>query len=249
MGITDPSMATPEQTLAVAQKSRDKYEVIMYLCGLNQNRFQGLIDNLNNSFLQGRDKYPQSLTEAYKLSTNWRETPRQRAIDKGDAINFLQDADSNDECNDDHADIALTTKGKEVRHKNGTLIKCDVCGGNHWINQCPKVKSLIQAEREKFKAKNDDEELVEGIQQATIGEWEKDISCFAGLGFFQLHEEITVNCTEPQNDPLCVTDSPSEAHFKHILQQSGNKLINKWWILLDSCSTVNIFCNPRLLSP
>mmetsp|Transcript_35403 Transcript_35403/g.82106 ORF Transcript_35403/g.82106 Transcript_35403/m.82106 type:complete len:140 (+) Transcript_35403:1381-1800(+) len=100
-------------------------------------------------------------------------------------------------------------------------------------------------EGKKQKSKKADEDLVEGIQQATIGDWSQDISCFARLGFFQSHQEISDD--EQHNDPLCAIDNPSEAHYKHILQQSKNKLINEWWILLDSCSTVNVFCTPRLL--
>uniref|UniRef100_A0A7S1FW36 Uncharacterized protein n=1 Tax=Corethron hystrix TaxID=216773 RepID=A0A7S1FW36_9STRA len=97
----------------------------MYLCGLNQSRFQGLINSLNNAFIQGRNKYPQSLTKAYKLSTNWQETTRQKAINKGE-MNFLQDTDSDDDESDDDdgGDVSLATKGKgektegkEVRHK------------------------------------------------------------------------------------------------------------------------------------
>ena len=52
------------------EASKDAYEAVVFLSGLNSTRYQELIDKLANAYLNGRDEYPKTPVEAYKLVTN-----------------------------------------------------------------------------------------------------------------------------------------------------------------------------------
>ena len=66
-GLTSPS---DDEKKAAASKAKDAYEAMAYLCGLNRDRYQDLLNQLANAFLAGQDKYPKNLVGAYNLVTN-----------------------------------------------------------------------------------------------------------------------------------------------------------------------------------
>ena len=65
----DPVTATNDQKLLATNNAIEVYCAIAFLCGLNRNRYQDLLDELINSYLNGRDEYPRTLVLAYKLVT------------------------------------------------------------------------------------------------------------------------------------------------------------------------------------
>ena len=47
--------------------AKEAYEAVTFLSGLNSSRYQELIDDLVNSYLNGSDEYPKTVVEVYKL--------------------------------------------------------------------------------------------------------------------------------------------------------------------------------------
>ena len=69
-GDGDPNTTTGSARTAAENTAKEAYEGIAFLCSLNGDRYQNLMDNLANSFLTGEDKYPKSLVAAYNLVVN-----------------------------------------------------------------------------------------------------------------------------------------------------------------------------------
>lgn len=51
--------------------SMEAYKAIAFLCTLNKDHYQDMLDELVNLFLKGRYDYPKSLVVTHKLVTNW----------------------------------------------------------------------------------------------------------------------------------------------------------------------------------
>ena len=63
---------TPEEELIV----QDQYLVSAFILSSDRSRYEELIGNLENDYLQLLDHYPTTLTAAYNLLTNWKQDPK-----------------------------------------------------------------------------------------------------------------------------------------------------------------------------
>ena len=115
-------------------KAQEAYAAIVFLCTLNRDRYQDLLNELVNAYLKGRDDYLKTLVAAHKLVTNWRGEQKPQHNDcTNDGLNFVQKGDK-----DVH-----TTKGShsnKLLRKDGSLVKCHIYGANHYRNSFPKLK-------------------------------------------------------------------------------------------------------------
>ena len=62
----------PTQRAAAEENSKEAYMATAFLCGLNKEKYQELLDDLSNAYLAGRDEYPKTLVDSYNLVINWR---------------------------------------------------------------------------------------------------------------------------------------------------------------------------------
>jgi hypothetical protein len=82
MGLAkiDPALtmdsATPAQIAEAAETGKEAAMACAFLLGADRKRFGKLIEDLENSFTQGHDKFPKTLSDAYKLLVNWKQDPR-----------------------------------------------------------------------------------------------------------------------------------------------------------------------------
>ena len=67
-GIPNP---TADERNAATTKARAAYGAMSFLCGLNKEHYQDLLNDLAKSYLAGRDEYPKTLVGAYNIVTNW----------------------------------------------------------------------------------------------------------------------------------------------------------------------------------
>ena len=120
----------------VKNATDEAYSAIAFLCGLNQARYQGLLDELANSYLNGQDEYPKTIVAAYNLALHWSRGNETAHVGNNDGVTFSTTDDDNDEA----AQVNATSDGM-VRRSDGILVKCKICGGNHWPNKCPNKPS------------------------------------------------------------------------------------------------------------
>ena len=80
------------------EEVKRRYHALAFLCGLNRKRYQGLLDELAHSFLNGRNAYPKTLASVKKLATE---------------LHRFQKEDQNPRANDGAA--FATESGNEVR--------------------------------------------------------------------------------------------------------------------------------------
>jgi len=135
--------ASNAEIKAASAEAKNAYEAMVYLCSLNWDRYQDIMDKLANSFLQVRDNYPKTLVAAHRMATEWRGSKRRN--DGGvnnDRVNFLQDGE--DDINGSGA--ALTTKSAVLK-RDGAPVKCNICNENHWQRDCPDLKEFMETKR------------------------------------------------------------------------------------------------------
>ena len=116
----NPTEANSEEISDATARSSDAYEAMAFLSGLNKDRYQELLDDLANSYLNGRDEYPKNLVASYKLVTNWKGSFKPHRSKTNDGVNFnIVDSESG-----------------VLNRKDGTPVKCRRCGGNHYPSSC-----------------------------------------------------------------------------------------------------------------
>ena len=130
-GLTPDNASAAEITQATTN-SKEAYEAMSFLSGLNVDRYQDLLDELANSYLNGRDEYPKNLVATYKLVTNWKGKTKPPRQNYNDGVNF-------NTMGEEEVDgqTHLTTDDKILCRRDGTPVRCIICGENHYPNKCP----------------------------------------------------------------------------------------------------------------
>jgi len=207
------------------EKARGRYLAMAFLMGGRTDSFEDLITDLNNDFLKGHDYFPKDLTEAFNLMSNWSlrkglGAPRNVRIPQRNRPNvgFLQNAVKK-----------IKPTGKEVPGRDGKVfqnVECYRCGQyGHYSNQCPVPVSLYLQGRNTAPA---------SLQQTPHGD--------AGVPFSQDASDNGSNGHEEN-------DNVGFAFMQHIsfLQKGKISGLSDSWILLDTQSNCDIFCNGDLL--
>jgi hypothetical protein len=65
--------ATQEELDDANKEIQEQYFVVSFLLSSDRHRYGRLIENLENNYTQGQDRYPKTLTAAYSLLTNWKQ--------------------------------------------------------------------------------------------------------------------------------------------------------------------------------
>ena len=68
----DMDTMTTQQKDALEKEAKDMYLAIAFLLNSDRSRYGRLIEDLENSYLLGEDKYPKTVTSAYDILTNWK---------------------------------------------------------------------------------------------------------------------------------------------------------------------------------
>jgi hypothetical protein len=68
--------ASPDELAVATRRAKERYLAVAFVLGSDRVRYGRLIEDLENSFIQGNDKYPTEVTEAYNLLLHWKQDPR-----------------------------------------------------------------------------------------------------------------------------------------------------------------------------
>jgi Zinc knuckle len=112
------------------EQAQDRLLACVFLMGANKGRFGSLLEEYNNSYVAGIDKYPKSLKATLTLLSNYQDS--KSGLGKG-----LDGKES-------ELGASFAQKGKRDLYK----IQCHSCKEyGHYANNCPnKEKSLAQTD-------------------------------------------------------------------------------------------------------
>jgi len=211
--------ADDEKMKAYNEKARDRYLALAFLLGGRSESFDDLITDLNNDFLKGRDYFPKDLTEAFNLMSNW-SMRKGLGVPRGVRIPNQNRPNIGFLQN---AKKSPKATGKEVAGRDGKVfpgVECYRCGQyGHYSNQCPMSM----------------------YQQGHAG-------AAASLDR-TYHREDPQDAHDIGNNGHDEDDNVGFAFLQHIsfLQKGKISGLSDSWILLDTQSNCDIFCNKNLL--
>jgi hypothetical protein len=105
-------------------EATERYYAVAFLLGIDRNQYGKLIEDLENSYLQGNNNYPKMVQDAYALLVNWKQDPRnmvQMGGMGGDGVVF-----TNNGTESENSGTTLVTGGA-LKGCNKDHIKCFKC--------------------------------------------------------------------------------------------------------------------------
>jgi hypothetical protein len=142
----DPNLATRAELTEAIKTTEDQYLATAFLAGADRSRYGKLIENLENDFTQGQDRYPKTLTAAYSLLTNWKQAVHKSLGPANDGMSFTNvDGDGNTEHSLNNNGRNSVSRLQWLKDKvNITCHKCQEKG--HYANECNNVRVEKEAE-------------------------------------------------------------------------------------------------------
>ncbi len=106
----------------IYEKEKERQMACAFLLSADRTRFGRLVEDLENSYIEGNNRYPQTLEEAHKRLEYWKQDPRNMIKAVG------ADADG----------VAFAQNG-EKKQVDVTQVTCFICKDKgHYANKCPK---------------------------------------------------------------------------------------------------------------
>jgi hypothetical protein len=85
----------------------DTMLAMMFLGGADPNRYRQRLENLEILYLEGRNNYPGTLADAYKLLSNWPKQSPRNSSGSNDGVAFVTD-------DEDTHGVSLTTQDQKL---------------------------------------------------------------------------------------------------------------------------------------
>jgi hypothetical protein len=214
--------ASKEEMADAVKASQDKYLAVAFILGSDRNRYGKLIENLENDYTQGQNRYPTTLTSAYGLLTNWKQEARNNMRFLGptnDGVSFTN-TDGHD-----HEDHSLNTNGRKPKSewlKDRVNVTCHKClQKGHYANECTNERKI---ERE---------------AQATLVTAGTTAAATVAISETDFEEADHVH--------FQFLMAGRHSDYRSVVLNQPAGAVPKEWILLDNQSTVDVFYNKALL--
>ena len=231
----DVATENVDEIAQIIGKAKEMYLATAFVMGSDRRRFGKLIETLENQHIQGQSRWPESLPEAYNLLQYWRQSVRPPNI-RGEGVNFV--ADGNDDTS--------TTSGSTfvTNSSNQRQLICYSCGEpGHRANEsvCPNFHLRRNNNSNNGGARSGPN--AQGNTNVTAGdtgnrnETGNDDSTRTGADVL-LNLGANDEISRVTFDILGTIDDRITLHA-HSIPSS--------WILLDSCSNVDVFNNGNML--
>ena len=219
---TEYAKCTTKEKIECNIKGKEAMLATVFMMKADKGRYTKLLTDLHDDHLKGYSPYPLTLADAQKLLLNYSSNNKQKG--------------KKNEDNSDGSDLAFAQDGTGGGYK--FTGKCFVCfKEGHRAYECPDKKIS--------NGNNKAEESKTDIAAATTDTIVKeDLN----------HTEAVTTYTDDFEFSFCTRGDKKAGMFdmeqacNQVLSQMLSSEISVWWVLLDNCSTVNIFSNRRLLT-
>jgi Zinc knuckle len=141
MGV-DLTSASRDETIAIQTVAKERFLATTFLLKSGWSRYGRLIEDIENAYIQGMNRYLAPITAAYNLLVNWKQDPRnfiQSVWPTNDGVSFTTTGDHDSISGDTN-----TTQGRRSAPGKGrnppdiTTIICFKCGKmGHYSPECP----------------------------------------------------------------------------------------------------------------
>lgn len=218
---TNREDATDQQATEAETKAGESVLAVMFLKQSCQARYAEINRDLQNDFLKRKDSYPSNVTAAYNILVNWRQwSLPQESTPPLDGVAFTIDGDSRNR-NDGGDGAILTNKSKRNNKRDTSNLICNNCQevGHVW-RKCPKPFAY---------SKSNPTETLNAIDRSESDEDPK-------WGIDEDHSDEVILCQ--YHDEVEPTSSSYEK----------NNFLPRGSVGLDSLSTVDLFCDARMLT-
>jgi hypothetical protein len=214
------------------KEAQERYLAVAFVLGSDRSRFGRLIEHLENSYLQGQNLYPKTVTAAYHLLTNWKQERLGPTVPtSSDGVAFANIEDSQGGEGETLANAGQQSRGRQGTNNNkgsggkpdqgkqGSEVVCHRCGKpGHYAPDCPTKDAQPEG------ANQGPRQSAEQMLMAGIVNGEFDDDEIRAFQFFQSGEQSEMMAN----------------------RQTGRRIPDTW-ILLDNQSTVDVFHNAKLL--
>ena len=220
----------------VTEAASQRYLALAFLMGADRTRYGKLLEDLENSYLQGRDDYPKTLNEAYTLLMYWRQNPKNYARMMGGITDGV--AFTNAEGRSDQQSIVNANAGAKSKRDKAdvTCHKCQEKG--HYANECTNAKKKDDTNSSQLL--NNNASTAEG-SSTTYEDPTQSMFQFLQLGWGKEHQVVSLNQpSNPVPDNWILLDNQSTADIFH-----NRALLQN---IRKSTSTMRIHCNAGVAS-
>lgn len=202
-------------------RREEKQKALYFINKLDKTRFGGMMDDLQNAYDRGRNEYPVSLTSAYQMALNYRENGRR--------------VDSLPAGNNEQYGAAFAANGNKEKKKgnNGGFNKNKKRGGGE-DKDFSSYKCFLCGEEGHIRQNCP-------ILKKAREYLEKEEK--------QKSEEALMICgTEFIGCTFCGEDTDEQPVLSLGTQNEQSDGFAPTQVLCDNQSSVNVFCNPSLLT-
>lgn len=211
----------------IRKEARERYLAMIFFMNASESKYAAYKQECHNAYSKGRDEYPRTVGEAHTAMEDYRFNPK------------IYQAKNNDKKQVTHHHFAQAGRGGDNNKGRGPY-QCYRCG--RW-NKCISTNCKETHREDGTAIDNEKPDSGSGTEQGEshlmneVEEYDEDYEepKYTGKGF----QFNMVGSTD-----IIVEDLKGQR--KHAFNQ-GDGRVDPLWILLDSCSTVDIFCNEHLI--
>jgi len=114
--------AAAAELKSITATAKERYLAVAFLMSSNRTRYSRCIEELENSFLKGKDKYPHTVTVAFILISKYKHDPRNAIhivgqINDGVSFTNVGSPMTNTNPTTTEASVALVVKGSSGMNK------------------------------------------------------------------------------------------------------------------------------------